>query len=188
MMGMMGEILSTSPETYGLMAEFKSSDELVEAAHQAKAAGYEKVEAYSPFPIEEVSEALGHKRSKVALITLIGGTVGALTGFFLQYWTQVYVYPMNVGGRPHNSWPSFIVVTFELTILFAALSAVFGMILLNRLPQPYHPVFNVERFAERASKDRFFLCIEAADNKYDREGTEAFLRRLNPREVAEVES
>lgn len=178
---------TATSDIHGLMAEFSSADGLIAAADAARDAGYTRMDAYTPYPIEEVSEALALPRSKVPLVTLIGGTIGALTGFFLQYWTQVFVYPINVGGRPHNSWPSFIVVTFELTILFASLSAVIGMIALNRLPMPYHPVFNVDRF-RLASQDRFFLCIEAEDPKFDRAATESFLKGLNPSEVSEVES
>jgi len=171
---------------YGLAAEFGSPQGLLEAARKVREAGYTRMDAYTPYPIEELSETVEPHRSKVPLVTLIGGILGGLTGFFLQYWTQVYVYPMNVGGRPHNSWPSFIVVTFELTILFAAISAVVGMIALNRLPMPYHPIFNVPGF-KRASRDGFFLAIEAADPRFDRGGTEELLRRLGPKEVTEIE-
>jgi hypothetical protein len=171
---------------YGLMAEFARPQELIDAARQAREAGYSKLDAYTPYPMEEVSEALGHHHSRLPLIVLVGGIVGALTGYLLQYWVNVYEYPMNVGGRPYHSWPAFIVPTFETTILFAALSAVLGMFALNGLPQPYHPVFNVPRFAA-ASRDRFYLVIEAADPKFDREATATFLRGLEPSEVAEVE-
>lgn len=172
--------------TYAMVAEFASEGELVAAARRAREAGYRRLDAYTPYPVEALNEALALPRSKVPLIVLIGGLLGAIGGFMLQYWTSVEVYPMNVGGRPHNSWPAFIVVTFECTILAAALSGVVGMILLNRLPEPYHPVFNWERFA-RASRDRFFLSIEAADPRYHREGTAQFLRGLNASEVIEVE-
>jgi hypothetical protein len=171
---------------YGLMAEFEEVDQVVEAARRARAAGYEKLDAYTPFPVEELSEALEHKRSRVPLVVLIGGLLGGFGGWFLQYWSQVFVYPINVGGRPHNSWPAFIVPTFECTILAAAIFGVVGMILLNKLPCPYHPVFNVERFGA-ASLDRYFLCIEADDPRFDRRDTESFLRSLNPSEVSEVE-
>jgi hypothetical protein len=176
----------TLERPYGLLAQFESAHALIAAARKVREAGYDKIDAFTPYPIHELLETVSPKRSKVPLITLIGGTVGALTGFFLQYWSQVFVYPMNIGGRPHNSWPSFIVVTFELTILFAALSAVIGMIALNKLPMPYHPVFNAPNFRS-ASRDGFFLVVEADDEHYDRRETEVFLRGLGAK-VVEVES
>ena len=149
--------MSTTPHAkhplYGLMAEFHTADELVEAAHKVHEAGFKHVDAFTPYPIEEVSHALGLHRSKVPLIVLGGGITGAIAGYMLQYWSQVLEYPLNIGGRPFHSWPAFIVPTFEMTILFAALSAVLGMFALNGLPQPYHPVFNVPAFA-LASRDR----------------------------------
>lgn len=179
--------MTTTLETpYGLMARFDDAEALLAAAHGARDAGYTQIDAFSPYPIHELMETIHPKRSKVPLITLIGGLIGALTGYFLQYWSQMYVYPMNVGGRPHHSWPSFIVVTFEMTILFAALSAVLGMIALNKLPMPYHPVFNAPSFAA-ASRDGYFLVIEAEDPKYDRRQTERLLADLNASEVVEVE-
>jgi hypothetical protein len=173
--------------TYGLVAEFHTDRELVRAARRAREAGYTKVEAYSPFPVADLEEALALPRSRVPLVVLVGGICGGLGGYFLQYWSQVLHYPMNVGGRPFHSWPAFIVPTFECTILAAAISGVVGMILLNGLPQPYHPMFNWDRFL-RASRDRFFLAIEADDPKYDRDATAKFLRGLEPSEVKEVES
>ena len=174
------------PPIYGLMAEFPSAETLIEAAHQVHAAGYEKVDAFTPYPIEAVSEALALPRSKVPLIVLLGGLFGGLGGYLLQYWSQVIRYPLNVGGRPFLSWPAFIVPTFECTILGAALSAVVGTIVLNGLPQPYHPVFNVPRFA-LASRDRFFLVIEARDPKFDATATRRFLAGLNASEVSDIE-
>jgi Alternative complex III, ActD subunit len=171
---------------YGLMAEFADAPSLMEAAHKAHEEGYRKLDAYSPFPIEGLSEAIGFHKTRLPLIVLIGGIIGCIGGFGLQYWTSAVDYPINVGGRPLFSWPSFIPITFETTVLCAALSAVFGMLALNGLPEPYHPVFNVKRFA-LASRDRFFLCIEARDPKFDREKTWRFLDTLQPREVSEVE-
>ncbi len=173
------------PPIHGLMAEFDNASDLVQAAHRAHQAGYRRMDAYSPFPIEELSEAIGLHHTNVPLVVLIGGLLGGLSGFLMQYWISAVNYPENIGGRPLNSWPAFIVVTFEMTILGAALFAVLGMLALNGLPMPYHPVFNVERFAF-ASKDRFFLCIEARDPRFDRKVTEEFLLSLNPRSVTEV--
>jgi hypothetical protein len=170
---------------FGLMAEFESPTELALAARKAYDDGYRKIDAYSPFPIEEVSEAIGFAHSRVPLVVLVGGLLGCIGGYLMQYWISALNYPLNVAGRPLNSWPAFIVVTFEMTILGGALFAVFGMLALNGLPMPYHPTFNVERFAF-ASKDRFFLCIEAVDPRFDRTQTEEFLRTLNPRHVSEV--
>jgi len=170
---------------YGLMAEFEDPNQLVAAAHRAREEGYRRMDAYSPLPIEELHEAIGFHHTRLPLIVLIGGIAGACLGFGLQYWYEVLHYPMNVGGRPHNSWPSFIVITFEVTILCAALSAVLGMLGLNGLPQPYHPLFNVPSF-ELASRSHFFLCIEARDPKFDLEATLAFLKGLGPIAIAVV--
>lgn len=171
---------------YGLMAEFASPETLIEAARQAHAAGFRRMDAYSPFPVEGLAEALGFHGSRVPLIVLIGGILGCLGGFLLQYWVAVIDYPINIGGRPLNSWPAFIPVTFEVTILIAALSAVFGVLALNGLPMPYHPVFNVERF-ELASRNRFFLCIEATDNQFDLENVRRFFESVGSQGVYEVE-
>ena len=170
---------------YGVVAEFDGADALLTATKKTVAEGYRSVEAYSPFPVEGLDEALGFQRSRVPLITLIGGIVGCLGGFFMQWYSSVEHYPINVGGRPLNSWPAFIPITFETTILLASLTAVVGMIALNGLPQPYHPVFNVPRFG-LASTNRFFLCIEAHDPKFSLEPTRAFLEGLGPQEVSEV--
>lgn len=178
--------MSETPRLYGLLAEFESPDDLLAAAHRAHADGYRRMDAYTPFPIEGLSEAIGFHHNRLPLLVLIGGIVGAGTGFFSQYWAAVIDYPLNVGGRPFNSWPSFIPVTFEVTILVAALTAVLGMLALNGLPMPYHPVFNAPRFA-LATRDRFFLCIEAADPRFDPDGTRAFLESLGAREVSDVE-
>ena len=170
---------------YGVLAEFPTPHELIHAVEKTREAGYRRIEAYTPFPVEGLAEALALKRNNVPLITLIGGLTGGLGGFFFQYWVSVIAYPLNIGGRPLNSWPAFIPVTFELTVLGAALSAVFGMLALNGLPQPYHPVFNVPRFA-LASRNRFFLCIESRDPKFDRTETARFLESTDPDEVSEV--
>jgi hypothetical protein len=170
---------------YGVMAEFHSSEELIEAVHKAREAGYRHMDAFTPYPIEELSEALGHHRSKLPPIVLAGGILGALGGYALQYWSQVIEYPMNIGGRPFHSWPAFIVPTFETTILAAALSAILGMFFLNGLPQPYHPVFNVERFT-LASSDKFFLVVEAADQHFHKPDTAGLLESLGAKGVYDV--
>jgi hypothetical protein len=170
---------------YGLMAEFEDPTSLVTAAERAHGEGYRCMDAYSPFPIEELHHALGAKPSKLPLIVLIGGLIGCLGGYSLEYWVSVIAYPLNIGGKPLHSWPAFIPVTFECTILAAALSCVLGMLALNGLPMPYHPVFSVPRFA-LASRNRFFLCIEAKDPKFDLEATRRFLETLDPREVSTV--
>jgi len=176
----------TNPPIYGLMAEFSSPDSLLEATRKAYAEGFRRMDAYTPFPVDGLAEALGFHKTAVPLIVLIGGLIGCIGGFCLQYWVAVIDYPINVGGRPLNSWPSFIPVTFELTILVAALAAVFGLLALNGLPMPYHPVFNVERF-ELASRNRFFLCIEAVDPKFESEATRRFLASAGSQGVFEVE-
>ena len=170
---------------YGVMAEFDDPNALVAATHRAYLEGYRRMDAYSPFPIEELHDALGSRHTRLPLIVLIGGLVGCIGGYGLQYWVSALAYPINIGGKPLHSWPAFIPVTFECTILVAALSAVFGMLALNGLPMPYHPVFNVSRFA-LASRNRFFLCIEATDSKFGLEETRSFLETLGPREVTTV--
>ena len=177
--------MKPGPPIFGLMAEFATPAELLHATRRSVDAGYTKVEAYSSLPIEGLAEALGF-RTRLPLIVLIAGIVGALSGFFLQYWISVMDYPLNISGRPLNSWPSFIPVTFELTVLFAGVTAVVGMIALNRLPEPYHPVFNVPRF-ELASDDRFFLTIEAEDPRFDPEAVRGFMLGLGAAGVYEVQ-
>ena len=171
---------------YGLLAEFETPAALIEAARQAREAGYRKIDAYTPYPIHELTEALALPRTKLPVIVLIGGLIGCATALSMQWFAAVVHYPINVGGRPLASWPSFIPITFELTVLFAAIAAVLGMLGLNGLPMPYHPVFNVPRFA-LASRDRFFLSVEATDPLYDSRKTRAFLTGLGAREVTEVE-
>lgn len=171
---------------YGLMAEFDTADALVAATRKTTAAGYTKTDAFSPFPIHEMSDALNFHERKIAPIILVAGLIGLTVGWGLEYWSTAIAYPMNIAGRPFNSWAAFIPPAFETTILFAAFSAVIGMFALNGLPQPYHPVFNVPAFA-RASQDRFFLLIEATDPKFNAEATTAFLSGLNPREVVHVD-
>jgi hypothetical protein len=171
---------------YGLLAEFETPDEIIRAARSAFDAGYRKMDAYTPFPVEGLNEAIGFHKNEMPLIVLLGGLAGCIGGYLLQMWAMVWSYPLNVGGRPLNSWPSFIPVTFEMTILCAGISAVFGMLALNGLPMPYHPVFNVERFA-MASRSRFFLCIEARDPRFNLDQTRQFLQSLNPKGVYDVE-
>jgi hypothetical protein len=173
--------------TYGVLGEFDTEHQLMHAARAAREAGYEKIDGYAPFPVEGLSEALGLKRNKVPLVTLIGGLCGGLTGFFFQYWVNVYSYPLNIAGRPLNSWPAFIPVTFELTVLGASLSAVFGMLALNGLPEPHHPLFNNDRFVKHATTDKFFLCIEAKDKKFDVAGASQFLVGVKAKNVSEVQ-
>ncbi|MBI2876768.1 MAG: DUF3341 domain-containing protein [Candidatus Tectomicrobia bacterium] len=168
------------------MAEFDDPDDLLAAAQRTHQEGYRRMDAYTPFPVHGLAEAIGFHQTRVPLIVLIGGILGTLGGYLLQYWVSAVAYPLNIGGRPYHSWPAFIPVTFEVMVLVAAFSAVIGMLALNGLPQPYHPVFNVPQF-QRASRDRFFLVIEAADPQFDREGTKRFLEGLGPRTVAEVE-
>jgi len=172
---------------YGLMAEFDNPTDLVAAARRTYEEGYRRINGYSPFPIEELSDAIGFHKTRLPLIVLIGGIIGGVGGYLMQYYLSAIAYPLNVGGRPYHSWPSFIPITFETTVLFAALSAVFGMLALNNLPQPYHPVFNAPQFA-LATRDKFFLAIEARDPMFDLEKTKEFMQTLGPLEVFDVES
>lgn len=171
---------------YGLMVEFDQPEPLLEAAHQARSAGYTRMDAYSPMPVEGLAEAIGFRTTMVQRIVFIAGLLGATGGFTLCWWMTVVAYPHIVAGRPLNSWPAYVAITFESMVLIACLTAVVGMLALNGLPEPYHPVFNVKRF-ERASRDKFFLCIEAADPKFDLLATRTFLEQLDSQGVMEVE-
>ena len=173
------------PALYGLLAQFDDAEQTLAAATQVHAAGYRKADAFTPFPVEGLAEALGFERSAVAPIVLLFGIIGGLTGFGMCWFANVINYPLNVGGRPYNSWPAFIAITFELTVLFAGLAACFAMLLLNGLPQPYHPLFNVPAF-KAASRNGFFICIEATDPQFDLKTTRAFLESLQPHAVVEV--
>jgi len=175
----------TETPLYGLMAEFDNPTELMKAARATYAAGYRNIDAYTPYPIEELADVIGFTKTRVPLVCLIGGILGGLSGYLLQYWINNISYPLNIGGRPFHSWPAFIIVTFEMTILFGGLSAVIGMLGLNGLPAPYHPVFNNPRFSA-VSRDRFFLCIEAADPQFDPERARQFLSAFNTVDIAEV--
>jgi len=175
-----------APPLYGVIAEFEGPSELVHAARKTYEAGYRRINGYSPYPIEELSEAIGFTHTSLPLIVFIGGVLGGLAGFFMQYYMEVIDYPLNVGGKPYNSWPAFIPITFECTVLAAAFSAVLGMLILNKLPQPYHPVFNTPNF-ELATRDRFFLAVEANDPKFDHDKVTSLLKSLNAMEVSDVE-
>jgi hypothetical protein len=178
--------MATETNLYGLMAEFDEPEPLLAAARRAHAAGYRHMDAYSPMPVEGLAEAIGFRTTLVERLVFCAGLLGASGGFGLCWWITVVAYPHNVAGRPLNSWPAYIPITFECMVLVACLTAMFGMLALNGLPQPYHPVFNVQRF-EHASRDKFFLCIEATDPKFDVLATREFLEQLDPREVMDVE-
>ena len=176
---------TTPAPLYGLLAEFTAPETVLAAAERAHAAGYTRAEAYTPFPIEGLAQSLGFLRTRVALVVLIGGVTGACAAFFMMWFANVVHYPWNVGGRPPNSWPAFIPITFEVGVLFAALSAVIGMLAMNGLPELYHPVFNAPNF-QLASRDRFFLCVEADDPRFELAQTREFLTSLGAISVTEV--
>jgi len=169
--------MSEAAPIYGLLAEFDDASTVVDAARGVHEAGYREMDAFSPYALEELSEAIGFHRTRLPLIVLAGGIIGGITGFLMQYWVHVIEYPLNIGGRPLNSWPSFIIITFEMTILFAAASAVLGMLALNGLPRPYHPLFNSPEF-KLASQNRFFICVQSRDAKFDHDETRKLLERL----------
>ncbi|HEV8187321.1 MAG TPA: DUF3341 domain-containing protein [Pyrinomonadaceae bacterium] len=175
-----------APPLYGVVAEFENPSDLVAAARRVYSLGYRRINGYSPYPIEELSEAIGFTHTSLPLIVFIGGLVGGIGGFLMQYYIEVIDYPINVGGKPYNSWPAFIPITFEMTVLVAAFSAVLGMLVLNKLPQPYHPVFNLPNFA-MATRDRFFLAIEANDPKFHHAEVIELLKSLNALEVNDVD-
>lgn len=172
---------------YGMVAEFETPEQLLHAANSAREAGYKEMDAYSPHPVHGLADALGFVDNRIPWIVFFGGIAGAVAGMGLQVFVHVVDYPMNVGGRPLFSWPNFIPITFELTILLASFGAFFGMLALNGFPRPYHPIFNARRF-ERASQDRFFLCIEAADARFDPVETREFLAGLGADAVSPVRS
>jgi hypothetical protein len=180
---------AAAPGLHGLLAEYGSAQELVEATRRAHDAGFRALDAYTPFPIEELSEIVcDHRPSKVPLVCFTGGAVGALGGWALSTWTSVVAYPLNIGGKPYYSWPAWIPIFFECMVLVAAFSAGLGMLALNGLPQPYHPVFNVERFRQKGSRDGFFLCLEASDPRFDRDSVRRFLAETGALGIHEVEA
>jgi hypothetical protein len=176
---------TTAPALHGVMAEFQTADELIAATRKARQAGYSRMDGYSPYPLGEVADELGFPRSEIGAVMFIGGLCGAVVGLLMQTWITVYDYPISVGGKPFWSWPQFVPITWALLVLTASMSGLFGLLVLCGLPQPYHPVFNVPAF-RRATKDRFFLCIEAIDPQFETAKVTAFLNGLQPESVAEV--
>jgi hypothetical protein len=177
----------TKARIYGLLAEYRSPEALIEAARKSYERGYRRMDAFSPFPVEGLAEAIGFHSNRIPLIVLLGGLLGGTGAFFMMWFSAVINYPINVGGKPLLSWPAFVPITFELTILAAAFAAVFGMLGLNGLPMPHHPLFYVPDFT-RASRSRFFLCIQSDDPLFDFEDTRIFLEGLEPRRIIEVPS
>jgi Protein of unknown function (DUF3341) len=177
--------MKTEPKIFGVIAEFDDHEALLRAAREAFVRGYRKMDAFTPFPVEGLSEAIGFRKNRVSLCCLLGGLAGGIGGYFMQWFASVVDYPLNVGGRPFHSIPSFIPITFELTVLCGAIATILGMLALNGLPRPHHPVFSARNF-QRATLDGFFLCIEATDRKFNREAVMRFWRELNPRNVSEV--
>ena len=179
--------MPTREGTYGLLAEFDTPTELVLAAQAAYAAGYRRMDCYTPYPVEEAAEAIGFHRNPVPLICLLGGLLGCAAMFGMETWVSVWAYPINIGGRPYYSWPAFVVPAYEWTILFAGLSAAFGMLAMNGLPTLYHPLFNAPNFRNGATSDKFFLCIEAADPKFSLTESREFLAEQHPLSIVEVD-
>ena len=175
-----------SKRIYGLMAEFETPEQVLDAANRTREAGYRRIDAFTPIPVEGLADAVGFTWTSLPIVVFLGGLFGGLTGFGMCWYANVISFPLNIGGKPFNSWPMWIPITFELTVLGGALAATFGMLAMNGLPTPYHPVFNVSRFA-LASTDRFFLCIKARDKKFDLAQTKAFLQSLQPHGVFEIE-
>jgi hypothetical protein len=178
--------VAKAPALYGLMAEFSDATELTRAAKAAYAEGYRHMDAYTAAPVHGLAEALGHDDRRVQKFTFTGGVLGLIGGFALCYWTSVIDYPLNIGGRPLNSWVAFSIPTYETTILLAALATAGSMLVMNGLPQPYHPVFNVEAFRRTATSTGFFLCLEATDPRFDVARSRAFLEGLHPKAINEV--
>jgi hypothetical protein len=170
---------------HGIMAEFETAQGVLVAARQARLAGYRAMDAYTPYPVEGLATELDLPGTRVPFVVLAAALAGATVGFLMQYYSMAVDYPLNVGGRPENSWPAFIPITFEVMVLVASFAALLGMLFLNGLPRPHHPVFNVPRFVH-ATQDRFFLCIEAVDSHFDRQETNRFLAGLGAIEVVEV--
>ncbi|HLW64182.1 MAG TPA: DUF3341 domain-containing protein [Gemmataceae bacterium] len=173
------------PLIYGLLAEFTTAEEILRAARSVRLQGYRSVEAYTPYAVDGLAEELGMKHSQVQFVVLVAGLIGAGVGFFMMYWTMAVDYPFDVGGRPLNSWPVFLPIAFEVMVLVASFAALLSMLYLNGLPRFHRPIFYVPQFA-RATQDRFFLCIEATDPRFEREATGQFLAGLRPVEVVEV--
>ena len=171
---------------YGLAAEFSEPETIMDAAAKAQKAGYKKMDAYTPFPVEGLDEALGMAPTRLGWVVLLMAVTGGLLGFFMQYYANAVFYALNIGSKPYNSWPNFVVITFEFTIIFAAFTAGLFMLGRNGFPRPYHSIFNTPNF-ERASRDKFFLCIESSDPKFDLGRTKTFLEPLKPERVSEVE-
>lgn len=178
-------VAADAPDLYGIVAEFETPEEILEAVKAVRKAGHTKVEAYTPFAVEGLDAAVGHEPTRLGFVTLFSGALGALLGFGMQWYANVIFYPLNIGGRPLNSWPNFIIITFEVAVLFAAFSSVIFMFLRNGLPRAHHPIFSTPGF-ENATRDRFFLCVEAADAKFDAVATRALLERQSPLSVSEV--
>ncbi|HUL12544.1 MAG TPA: DUF3341 domain-containing protein [Methylococcaceae bacterium] len=172
-------------ERYGLMAEFETPEQLLEAVRRVRAAGYRRIDAYAPFAVEGLAEALDFREPRLPFIILLCGALSGMAAFLFQYYIAAIEFPLNVGGRPHNSWPTFTLIAFEFTVLGAALAAFAGMLAFNRLPLPYHPVFNAGNFGQ-ASQDRFFLCVEASDPLFETQATRQFLSDLHPLSIEDV--